>query len=118
MCPNTLNIARQGKGYDNEKRGLKCEKNGQDHGEPPRAGLQIILNADNPETAFSSGQLPNAKAVLKYGTPDGENGALENQLERGCPCPKEFYINKTVEELATFVASVYPKRVSRMRSTP
>ena len=89
-----------GKGYDNEKGGPKFGKNAQDQGEPPEVGVQLILNAGNPETVFSSGQLPNAKAPLNYETLDG-----------GCSCPKEFYINKIMKGLATLVASVYPKRI-------
>ena len=109
---------------------LKFEKNVQDLGELPEVGLKIMMNVGNPETAFSFGQLPNEgiglarlefvinnaigvhpKALLNYDTLDAETKALVDERMRGYGSPKEFYINKIAEGVATLAASVYPKRI-------
>ena len=102
----------------------------QDLGELPEVGLKIMMNVGNPETAFSFGQLPNEgiglarlefvinnaigvhpKALLNYDTLDAETKALVDDRMRGYASPKEFYINKIAEGVATLAASVYPKRI-------
>ena len=45
-------------------------------------------------------------AMLNYSTPAGEIRCMW-----GYSSPKEFYINKIAEGVATFAASVYPKRI-------
>ncbi|CAE7038752.1 ppsA [Symbiodinium natans] len=109
---------------------LKFERNVQDLGELPEVGLKIMMNVGNPETAFSFGQLPNEgiglarlefvinnaigvhpKALLNYDTLDAETKALVDDRMRGYASPKEFYINKIAEGVATLAASVYPKRI-------
>ncbi|CAE7372479.1 ppsA, partial [Symbiodinium sp. CCMP2456] len=101
-----------------------------DLGELPEVGLKIMMNVGNPETAFSFGQLPNEgiglarlefvinnaigvhpKALLNYDTLDAETKALVDDRMRGYGSPKEFYINKIAEGVATLAASVYPKRI-------
>ena len=88
------------------------------------------MNVCNPETAFIFGQLlhegigfalfeliinnairvhPKALLNCDCDTVDVENKALADQRTRGHPSPKEFYIHKTDEGVATLAACVYPK---------
>eukprot|EP00437_Effrenium_voratum_P032995 CAMPEP_0181471460 /NCGR_PEP_ID=MMETSP1110-20121109/39084_1 /TAXON_ID=174948 /ORGANISM="Symbiodinium sp., Strain CCMP421" /LENGTH=874 /DNA_ID=CAMNT_0023596475 /DNA_START=56 /DNA_END=2676 /DNA_ORIENTATION=+ len=109
---------------------LKFEKNVQDLGDLPEVGLKIMMNVGNPETAFSFGQLPNEgiglarlefvinnaigvhpKALLNYDTLDAETKGLIDERMRGYDGPKDFYIKKIAEGIATLAASVYPKRI-------
>ncbi|CAE7483203.1 ppsA, partial [Symbiodinium microadriaticum] len=127
--PVTVSCAEGDTGYI-YKGELKFEKNVQDLGELPEVGLKIMMNVGNPETAFSFGQLPNEgiglarlefvinnaigvhpKALLNYDTLDAETKALVDERMRGYGSPKEFYINKIAEGVATLAASVYPKRI-------
>jgi len=88
------------------------------------------MNVGNPEVAFTFGQLPNAgiglarlefvinnaigvhpKALLNYDTIDADTKALIDARMVGYGSPKEFYVQKIVEGVATLAASVYPKRI-------
>eukprot|EP00931_Biecheleriopsis_adriatica_P008181 TRINITY_DN1093_c0_g1_i6.p1 TRINITY_DN1093_c0_g1~~TRINITY_DN1093_c0_g1_i6.p1 ORF type:complete len:892 (+),score=302.60 TRINITY_DN1093_c0_g1_i6:79-2754(+) len=109
---------------------LEFEKNVQDLGELPPVDMKIMMNVGNPETAFTFGQLPNEgiglarlefvinnaigvhpKALLGYDTIDAETKALIDERMRGYASPKDFYIQKITEGVATLAASVYPKRI-------
>merc|ERR1712176_921660 len=109
---------------------LKFERTEQDLGELPEVGMKIMMNVGNPESAFTFGQLPSdgiglarlefvinnaigvhPKALLNYDTLDAETKALVDDRMRGYGSPKEFYINKIAEGVATLAASVYPKRI-------
>merc|ERR1719499_239870 len=109
---------------------LKFEKTETDIGEVPEVGMKIMMNVGNPETAFTFGQLPNEgiglarlefvinnaigvhpKALLNYDTIDAETKALIDEKMAGYSSPKEFYVQKIVEGVATLAASVYPKRI-------
>merc|ERR1712039_1150516 len=109
---------------------LKFEKTETDLGEIPEVGMKIMMNVGNPETAFTFGQLPNEgiglarlefvinnaigvhpKALLNYDTIDAETKKLIDAKMKGYGTPKEFYIQKIVEGVATLAASVYPKRI-------
>merc|ERR1719414_1984100 len=109
---------------------LEFEKNVQDLGELPPVDMKIMMNVGNPETAFTFGQLPNEgiglarlefvinnaigvhpKALLNYDTLDAETKALVDAKMKGYPSPKEFYVQKIVEGVATLAASVFPKRI-------
>uniref|UniRef100_A0A7S3T0R6 Phosphoenolpyruvate synthase n=1 Tax=Strombidinopsis acuminata TaxID=141414 RepID=A0A7S3T0R6_9SPIT len=109
---------------------LKFEKTETDVGELPKVGMKIMMNVGNPETAFTFGQLPNdgiglarlefvinnaigvhPKALLNYDTIDAGTKALIDEKMKGYASPKEFYIQKIVEGVATLAASVYPKRI-------
>jgi len=109
---------------------LKFEKTETDLGEIPEVGMKIMMNVGNPETAFTFGQLPNEgiglarlefvinnaigvhpKALLNYDTLDAETKGLVDAKMKGYGSPKEFYVQKIVEGVATLAASVYPKRI-------
>ena len=51
------------------------------------------------------------KALLNYDTLDAETKALVDAKMKGYGSPKEFYVQKIVEGVATLAASVYPKRI-------
>merc|ERR1719160_1652787 len=108
----------------------KFERTEQDLGELPEVGMKIMMNVGNPESAFTFGQLPNAgiglarlefvinnaigvhpKALLNYDTLDADTKSLVDEKMRGYASPKEFYVQKIVEGVATLAASVYPKRI-------
>merc|ERR1711963_656006 len=109
---------------------LKFERTEQDLGEIPKVDMKIMMNVGNPETAFTFGQLPNdgiglarlefvinnaigvhPKALLNYGTLDAETKALVDERMKGYGSPKEFYVQKIAEGVATLACSVYPKRI-------
>jgi len=109
---------------------LKFEKTETDIGELPEVGMKIMMNVGNPETAFTFGQLPNEgiglarlefvinnaigvhpKALLNYDTLDAKTKSLVDEKMRGYGSPKDFYIQKIAEGVATLAASVYPKRI-------
>jgi pyruvate,water dikinase len=109
---------------------LKFEKTETDLGEIPEVGMKIMMNVGNPETAFTFGQLPNEgiglarlefvinnaigvhpKALLNYDTIDADTKALIDAKMKGYASPKDFYVQKIVEGVATLAASVYPKRI-------
>merc|ERR1712113_203466 len=109
---------------------LKFEKTETDLGEIPEVDMKIMMNVGNPETAFTFGQLPNEgiglarlefvinnaigvhpKALLNYDTLDAETKALVDAKMKGYASPKDFYVQKIVEGVATLAASVYPKRI-------
>merc|ERR1719265_2216415 len=108
----------------------KFERTEQDLGELPEVGMKIMMNVGNPESAFTFGQLPNAgiglarlefvinnaigvhpKALLEYDSMDADTKALIDARMTGYGSPKEFYVNKIVEGVATLASSVYPKRI-------
>jgi len=109
---------------------LKFEKTETDIGELPEVGMKIMMNVGNPETAFTFGQLPNEgiglarlefvinnaigvhpKALLNYDTLDAATKGLIDAKMLGYNSPKEFYVQKIAEGVATLAASVYPKRI-------
>merc|ERR1719327_906506 len=108
----------------------KFERTEQDLGELPEVGMKIMMNVGNPESAFTFGQLPNAgiglarlefvinnaigvhpKALLNYDTLDADTKAIVTKRMQGYGSPKQFYVQKIVEGVATLAASVYPKRI-------
>jgi len=109
---------------------LKFERTEQDLGELPKIGMKIMMNVGNPESAFTFGQLPNdgiglarlefvinnaigvhPKALLNYDTLDPATKKLVTERMRGYSSPKEFYVRKIAEGVATLACSVYPKRI-------
>mmetsp|Transcript_39734 Transcript_39734/g.86743 ORF Transcript_39734/g.86743 Transcript_39734/m.86743 type:complete len:904 (-) Transcript_39734:167-2878(-) len=109
---------------------LDFERTEQDLGELPEVGMKIMMNVGNPETAFTFGQLPNdgiglarlefvinnaigihPKALLAYDTLDADTKALITPRIQGYASPKEFYIQKICEGVATLACSVYPKKI-------
>jgi len=109
---------------------LKFQRTEQELGDLPKLPLKIMMNVGNPETAFTFGQLPNdgiglarlefvisnaigvhPKALLNYDTLDAATKAEVEPKIRGYASPKDFYIQKIAEGVATLACSVYPKRI-------
>jgi len=109
---------------------LKFERTVQDVGDLPPIGMKIMMNVGNPETAFTFGQLPNEgiglarlefvinnaigvhpKALLNYDTLDADTKAVIDAKMKGYSDPKDFYVSKIAEGVATLACSVYPKRI-------
>jgi len=109
---------------------LKFERTEQDLGELPPVKMKIMMNVGNPETAFTFGQLPNEgiglarlefvinnaigvhpKALLEYSTLEADTKALVDAKMKGYASPKDFYVSKIAEGVATLACSVYPKRI-------
>eukprot|EP00403_Amphidinium_massartii_P021734 CAMPEP_0178398392 /NCGR_PEP_ID=MMETSP0689_2-20121128/14749_1 /TAXON_ID=160604 /ORGANISM="Amphidinium massartii, Strain CS-259" /LENGTH=890 /DNA_ID=CAMNT_0020019153 /DNA_START=81 /DNA_END=2753 /DNA_ORIENTATION=+ len=109
---------------------LKFERTEQDVGELPEVDMKIMMNVGNPESAFAFGQLPSdgiglarlefvinnaigihPKALLNLESVEGETRKLIEEKIRGYDSPREFYVQKIVEGVATLAASVYPKRI-------
>jgi pyruvate, water dikinase len=99
-------------------------------GELPELPLKITMNIGNPQLAFDFQSIPNhgvglarlefiinniigvhPKAILDY--PDVD-AALKNEIEiaaRGYASPKDFYVDKLTEGVATIAAAFWPKPV-------
>ena len=109
---------------------LKFERTEQDIGEIPEVDMKIMMNVGNPESAFTFGQLPSdgiglarlefvinnaigvhPKALLDLASVPAETRALIEEKMQGYDSPKEFYVKKIAEGVATLAASVYPKRI-------
>ncbi len=96
----------------------------------PKAPCKIMMNVGNPDMAFSFTQIPNdgvglarlefvinnmvgihPKAILNV---DAMPAAIQNTIKnraRGYASPKQFYIDKVAEGVATIAAAFYPKPV-------
>jgi pyruvate,water dikinase len=99
-------------------------------GDLPKIPVKIAMNIGNPNLAFDFQALPNAgvglarlefvinnmigvhpKAVLEHPDLPAE---LKRQVEhaaRGYPSPREFFVEKMVEGVATIAAAFWPKPV-------
>ncbi|MEE9332324.1 MAG: phosphoenolpyruvate synthase [Methylophilaceae bacterium] len=95
--------------------------------EPP---CKIMMNVGNPDMAFSFAQIPNngvglarlefvinnmigihPKAILNIDAMPAEMQATIRSRARGYASPKQFYIDKLTEGVATIAAAFYPKPV-------
>ena len=96
----------------------------------PKPPCKIMMNVGNPDMAFSFAQIPNdgvglarlefvinnmvgihPKAILNV---DAMPKSIQNIIKsraRGYASPKQFYIDKVAEGVATIAASFYPKPV-------
>ena len=101
-----------------------------DMGNLPEIPLKIMMNVGNPELAFEFAQTPNAgvglarlefvinnmigihpKAILELSqVPAGLRDEIQRRA-RGYQTPREFFIEKLVEGVATIGAAFYPKPV-------
>lgn len=109
---------------------MQYEVNSQDNEELPKAPCKIMMNVGNPDMAFTFAQTPNdgiglarlefvinnmvgihPKAILNADAmPNAIQTTIKNR-SRGYASPKEFYIEKIVEGVATIAAAFYPKPV-------
>ncbi|MBV2236029.1 MAG: phosphoenolpyruvate synthase [Sterolibacterium sp.] len=109
---------------------LDFEVTRQDSGNLPELPVKIMMNVGNPELAFEFAQIPNGgvglarlefvinnmigvhpKAILNI---DEVPARLREEIERrarGYASPRDFFIDKLAEGVATIAASFYPKPV-------
>jgi pyruvate,water dikinase len=109
---------------------LDVEITSKRHGEMPECPVKITMNIGNPNLAFDFQSLPNAgvglarlefvinnmigvhpKAVLEYPALPPELAAEVEQAARGYASPRDFYIEKLTEGVATIAAAFWPKSV-------
>lgn len=95
--------------------------------EPP---CKVMMNVGNPDMAFSFAQIPNngvglarlefvinnmigihPKAILNIDAMPVEMQAVIEKRARGYENPKQFYIDKLIEGVATIASAFYPKPV-------
>jgi pyruvate,water dikinase len=109
---------------------LEFEITTTDMGNLPKLPVKIMMNVGNPELAFEFSQIPNAgvglarlefvinnmigvhpKAILEI---DQVPASLREEIlrrSRGYASPKQFFIDKLAEGVATIAAAFYPKPV-------
>ena len=96
----------------------------------PELPVKVMMNVGNPDRAFDFARLPNAgvglarlefiinrmigvhpKALLNYEAQPEDVKVEIDDLMAGYASPKEFYIEKLVEGIASIASAFYPKRV-------
>ncbi|MBP8265891.1 MAG: phosphoenolpyruvate synthase, partial [Zoogloea sp.] len=101
-----------------------------DTGNLPDIPVKIMMNVGNPELAFEFAQIPNGgvglarlefvinnmigihpKAILEINQVPASLRNEINRRSRGYATPKQFFIEKLVEGVATIAAAFYPKPV-------
>ncbi|AKU11890.1 phosphoenolpyruvate synthase [Azoarcus sp. CIB] len=101
-----------------------------DMGNLPDIPVKIMMNVGNPELAFEFAQIPNGgvglarlefvinnmigihpKAILELGQLPASLRDEILRRSRGYATPKQFFIEKLVEGVATIAAAFYPKPV-------
>ena len=101
-----------------------------DMGNLPDIPVKIMMNVGNPELAFEFAQIPNEgvglarlefvinnmigihpKAILDLGQVPASLRDEITRRSRGYATPKQFFIEKLVEGVATIAAAFYPKPV-------
>lgn len=99
-------------------------------GNMPRLPIKIMMNVGNPDRAFDFAQLPNAgvglarlefiinrmigvhpKALLAFDQQTPELQATIAKMIAGYDSPREFYVAKLTEGIATLGAAFWPERV-------
>ena len=101
-----------------------------DMGNLPEIPVKVMMNVGNPELAFEFAQIPNGgvglarlefvinnmigihpKAILELGQVPASLREEILRRSRGYATPKQFFIEKLVEGIATIGAAFYPKPV-------
>lgn len=99
-------------------------------GNMPRLPIKVMMNVGNPDRAFDFAQLPNAgvglarlefiinrmigvhpKALLEFDKQSPELQATITKMIAGYESPREYYIAKLTEGIATLAAAFWPERV-------
>jgi pyruvate,water dikinase len=99
-------------------------------GEMPKIPVKIMMNVGNPQLAFDFQSIPNAgvglarlefiinnnigvhpKAILDYPNVDAELKNAVEKVSRGHASPRDFFIDKLAEGVATIAAAFWPKPV-------
>ncbi len=109
---------------------LDFEVSSQANAALPKPPCKIMMNVGNPDMAFSFAQIPNdgvglarlefvinnmvgihPKAILNAAAMPAAIQATIKNRARGYASPKQFYIDKVAEGVATIAAAFYPKPV-------
>ena len=109
---------------------LDFEVNTQTNSALPKPPCKIMMNVGNPDMAFSFAQIPNdgvglarlefvinnmvgihPKAILNAAAMPAAVQTIIKNRSRGYANPKQFYIDKVAEGVATIAAAFYPKPV-------
>ncbi len=109
---------------------MEFEVSSQTNSELAKAPCKIMMNVGNPDMAFSFAQIPNdgvglarlefvinnmigihPKAILNVDAMPATIQATIKNRARGYASPKQFYIDKLAEGVATIAAAFYPKPV-------
>jgi pyruvate, water dikinase len=109
---------------------LDFEVTSRDMGNLPPMKLKVMMNVGNPELAFEFAQMPNAgvglarvefvinnmigvhpKAILQFSEMKESLKDEISRRARGYASPKDFFVEKLVEGVATIAAAFYPKPV-------
>ena len=99
-------------------------------GNMPRLPIKVMMNVGNPDRAFDFAQLPNAgvglarlefiinrmigvhpKALLEFDKQSPELQATIAKMIAGYDSPREYYVAKLSEGIATLAAAFWPERV-------
>lgn len=99
-------------------------------GNMPRLPIKVMMNVGNPDRAFDFAQLPNAgvglarlefiinrmigvhpKALLEFDQQSPELQATISKMIAGYDSPREYYVAKLSEGIATLAAAFWPERV-------
>ena len=109
---------------------LDFEVSSQANSALPKPPCKIMMNVGNPDMAFSFAQIPNdgvglarlefvinnmvgihPKAILNAAAMPAAVQTIIKNRSRGYASPKQFYIDKVAEGVATIAAAFYPKPV-------
>lgn len=99
-------------------------------GNMPRLPIKVMMNVGNPDRAFDFAQLPNSgvglarlefiinrmigvhpKALLEFDKQSPELQATIAKMIAGYDSPREYYVAKLSEGIATLAAAFWPERV-------
>jgi pyruvate, water dikinase len=99
-------------------------------GELPPCPIKIMMNVGNPQLAFEFAQMPNSgvglarlefiinnnigihpRAILDYPKIDADLKLAVENAARGHATPRDFYVDKLTEGIATIAAAFWPKPV-------
>ncbi|MFM1881170.1 MAG: hypothetical protein RLZZ344_1404 [Pseudomonadota bacterium] len=96
----------------------------------PKIPVKIMMNVGNPQLAFDFQSIPNdgvglarlefiinnnigvhPKAILDYPQVDAELKSAVERIARGHASPRDFFVDKLAEGIATIAAAFWPKPV-------
>ena len=109
---------------------LETEVTESARGDLPKIPTKIMMNVGNPQLAFDFQSIPNGgvglarlefiinnnigvhpKAILEYPNIDQDLKKAVESVARGHASPRQFYVDKLTEGVATIAAAFYPKPV-------
>lgn len=109
---------------------LETEVSEVNTGEMPEVPVKIMMNVGNPRLAFEFAALPNSgvglarlefiinnnigvhpKAILDYPNVDTELRKAVESVARGHSTPRDFFVQRLAEGVATIAAAFWPKPV-------